>query len=364
MKKVVRVGIIGSGFARSTQIPGFQNCPKTEVVSIASGKLENAESAAKEFGIPHFTDNWRETVAREDIDLISIVTPPAMHKEMTLAAIEAGKAVLCEKPMAMNADETREMLEAANAKGVLALIDHELRFVKGRRVAHEMIRAGHFGKIRHAKYHFCNAMRGNENLPWSWWSDLGAGGGAIGAIGSHVIDSFSWFLGTEVSTIFCQLNTHIKERPLESDKKTKRPVTSDDECLMTLRFADSELVEDATGSVSISMVEAGNYRNSVEFFGTKGAVRIEDGGEVFVADITENVWMPFEIELGEVAPKMRVGGWSRGFTVFSERVVEAIRKGENYVKGAVTFEDGYRIQLVLDAARKSNETGEIVKVWA
>lgn len=360
MSRKIKIGIIGSGFARTTQIPGFQNCPGAEIVSIASARLENAERTAREFNIPHFTAEWSETVERDDIDLISIVTPPVLHKEMALVAMSAGKAVLCEKPMAMNAAETAEMLDAANGAGTLALIDHELRFVNGRLHAHKMLRDGGIGKIRHAKYHFCSAGRGNPDLPWTWWSDETSGGGALGAIGSHVIDSFRWFLGTEISSVFCQLNTHVKERPFGAGHT--KPVTTDDECMMTLRFADGPLTEDATANVSISMVEAGNTRNTIEFFGTDGALRVEDGGEIFSANMNDNVWEPVEIELGSVVTGMRAGGWSRGFTAFSQKIIAALQSGENKVEGAATFEDGHRVQLVLDAARESDKTRAIIKL--
>ena len=130
--KSVRIGIIGAGFARTTQIPGFKNCEGAQIVAIASAHRERAEEVAREFDIPNVEDDWRGVVAREDVDLVSIVTPVVTHCEMTLAALDAGKAVLCEKPMAMNADEARRMMERAKEKGVLALIDHELRFLPGR----------------------------------------------------------------------------------------------------------------------------------------------------------------------------------------------------------------------------------------
>ena len=104
-------------------------------------------SAAEEFGIGHFTDDWRETVKRDDVDLVCITTPPVLHKEMTLLAFEHGKHVLCEKPMAMNVAEAAEMTEAARSAGVLALIDHELRFQPGRQKAYKMLREGEIGKI-------------------------------------------------------------------------------------------------------------------------------------------------------------------------------------------------------------------------
>ena len=361
MKEKIRIGIIGTGFARSVQIPAFLQCADAEIVSVASAHRENAERVGRDFNIAHFTDDWRETIENQNADLICITTPPRTHREMTLFALERGKHVLCEKPMAMNVSEAAEMLDKTNKKSVLALIDHELRFVNGRQKVFEMIRNGDIGKVVHAKYNLCNAWRGDASLPWTWWSDETQGGGALGAIGSHVIDTFRWFLGAEISQVFCQLNTHIKQRP-DNETNKMRKVTSDDETLMILRFSDNDLIEDATANVSISMVEAGNYRNTVEFFGTTGAIRVEDGGEVFFADIKESVWKPVEIDLGKTPPDTKIGGWSRGFLNFSHEIIKALCEGKTEVENAATFADGYKIQLVLDAARKSDATGAVVKL--
>src|SRR5690348_17283456 len=145
MSKRVGIGIIGTGFARRVQIPGFNTCDGAEVVSVASGSLENAKATAEEFGIEHYTTDWRETVGRDDVDLVCITTPPKLHREMTLFAAERGKHILCEKPMAMNVAEAEEMTTAAREAGVMALIDHELRFLPGRRRAYEMLRDGAIG---------------------------------------------------------------------------------------------------------------------------------------------------------------------------------------------------------------------------
>src|SRR5438093_738352 len=104
MEQFIGIGIIGAGFARTTQIPGFRNCENARVVAISSAHREHAEEVAREFDIPNVESDWRALVARDDIDLVSIVTPVVTHCEMALAALERGKAVLCEKPMAMNAD--------------------------------------------------------------------------------------------------------------------------------------------------------------------------------------------------------------------------------------------------------------------
>ncbi len=362
MNKKVRVGIIGTGFAKTVQIPAFQKIEGAEVVSVSSGHLENAEKIAKEFNIAHFTDDWRETVKNEAVDLICITTPPVYHREMTLLALDKGKHVLCEKPMAMTADEAKEMTEkAAEKKNLLALIDHELRFLNGRRHAKEILQSSEIGKIRHAKYNFRAPHRGSPDSPWNWWSEKSSGGGALGAIGSHVFDSLRWFLDTEVSQIFCQLQTHVKKRR-DKESGEMKTVSTDDEANLILRFADNEFCEDATANISCSMVEYPAYQNRVEFFGTNGAIRVEYDGETYIGKSDGESWNKVEIDLNEGLENVRDTGWNNGFLAFATEIVRAIQPGAMTVENAATFADGYRVQLLMDAARKSNETGAVVKL--
>lgn len=361
MKNTVKIGFIGTGFARRVQIPSFLECEGAEIVSVASGQLENAEATAREFDIPHFTDDWQDTVSREDVDLICVTTPPDTHFEMTLRALELGKHVLCEKPMAINSSEAQTMLDAAQAENALALIDHELRFQKGRQKAFEILRTGEIGKIRHAKYNFRNSSRGDANLPWTWWSDKDAGGGALGAIGSHCIDSFRWVLGTEISQVFCQLQTHIKERKNEKTGDMTE-VTSDDEANLIMRFVENDLTEDATGIISISMVEYPNYQNIIEFFGTKGAIRVNFLGEIEMAKAGENDWREIPVEIGKSVEGIFDSGFPGGFMAFAPKIIEAIREGKTEIEHAATFADGLEVQKVIDAAHQSNASGFIVKI--
>jgi predicted dehydrogenase len=353
--KTIRIGIIGAGFARTTQIPGFQNCKGARVTAIASAHRERAAEVAREFDIENGEDDWRALVERDDIDLVSIVTPVVTHCEMALAALQRGKAVLCEKPMAMNAGEALRMTEKARDAGVLALIDHELRFLPGRLKLHELLRSGAIGKVRHAKLTFRSDSRADPDRPWNWWSDEKQGGGALGAIGSHVVDGFRWLLGSEVSAVSANLATHIPKRRDESG--AMREVTTDDEANLLLRFADGELTEGATGNVSTSLVESGKPEHRLEVFGSEAAFMIEDSGELWQARVGAGEWKRVDVDAGELAPGMRDGGWARGFTAFSQQIVEALQAGQTTVQGAATFEDGYRTQLVLDAARRSQQSG-------
>lgn len=354
--KKIGIAIIGAGFARSTQIPGFRSCPGAEIVALASAHKTNAERVASEFGIPYATDDWRTVIDRPGVDLVSIVTPPVTHREMTLAALDAGKAVLCEKPMAMSADEAHEMSDRVLETGVLALIDHELRFLAGRRAAREMLHRGDIGPVLHAKLLFRSDSRADPTKAWNWWSDAGAGGGVLGAIGSHVIDGFRWMLGTEISGVSCNLSTHVAER-VEGAGGEKKAVTSDDEANLILHFADGPVTSGATGAASMSMVESGLAEHCLQLFGTDGALLISERGDVFRSPRGSGEWQKVDTDAGEVAPGMRDGGWARGFTTFAREIVAALQEGRTEIESAASFEDGYQTQLVLDAARRSNETG-------
>jgi predicted dehydrogenase len=353
--KTICIGIIGTGFARTTQIPGFRDCMGARVVAIASRNRAHAESVAHEFDIENVVTDWRDLIAREEIDLISIVTPPALHCEMTLAALEQGKAVLCEKPMAMNAHEALQMTERAREAGVLALIDHELRFLKSRRTMRAMLHSGAIGTVRHCNYLFRSDYRGLQDQSWDWWSDQKMGGGTLGAIGSHVVDSFRWMLGTEIASVCAMLTTHITNRPDKTTGQT-RAVTSDDEAKLFFRFTDSVLAKGTTGTALLSVVEPGRHANCLELYGSTGALMIEETGELWHSPSGSGAWRPVQVHQDRMAPGMRPASWSRGFATLSCQIVEALRAGEKSIDGAATFDDGYRVQLVLDAARESNQT--------
>ena len=325
-----------------------------KVVAIASRNRERAVAVAKEFGIGYVASDWHDLVAHKDVDLVSVVTPPSTHMEITLAALDQGKAVLCEKPMALNAGEAARMVERAKSAGKLALIDHELRFLNSRRVMRGMLQSGAIGSVRHCNYVFRSDYRAIADRAWDWWSDATMGGGALGAIGSHVVDSFRWMLSTEVTHALGMLTTHIAQRPDKTNGGI-RGVTTDDEANLMFRFADGEHTQGATGGASISVVESGKYENRLEIYGTKGALMVEETGELWRSPTGSGQWRPVQVDQDHMAQGMRESSWSRGFTAFACRIVDALRSGRKTVEDAASFEDGYRVQLVLDALRDSNE---------
>jgi predicted dehydrogenase len=367
MSKRIGVGIIGTGFARRVQIPAFLACDGAFIASVASGRLENARTTAEDCGAGHFTDDWRQTVARDDVDLVVITTPPNLHKEMVLASVEAGKHILCEKPMAMNVAEAVQMAEAVKGKNLLAVLDHELRFLPGRQLAFEMLRQGRIGKIRHARCIFQAPHRGDPTAEWNWWSDIEQGGGALGAIGSHLIDSFNWYLGVLPATVFCQLQTHIKQR--SDSAGNPRGVTTDDELHLIFKYEESQFTTDATGMISISMTDGPAYQNVLELYGPLGAIKLNHRGELYTAGTDGTDWTPVPVGLGREIPGLHDTGFARGFMEFAPKIITAIEGANTGTDGsaieiehAATFTDGVNIQKILDAARISDNQKQAVTI--
>lgn len=357
----IGVGVIGTGFARRVQIPAFAERDEFKLVSLASASIGNAKSVGEAFGFAHITDDWRETVNHPEVDLLCITTPPTTHREMYLAALSAGKHLIAEKPMAMSLAEAQEMAEVARSHpNLLTVIDHELRFQDGRIKAREMIRSGEIGKIRHIRCTFKAPHRGDPDVAWTWWSDAEQGGGALGAIGSHSIDTLHWLLDTDVSSVFCQLQTHIKFR--KDGEGIEREVTSDDEANLILKFRDGAYVDDASATISVSMTEYPEYMNRTEIFGERGALRIDALGELWIGRPDSSEWEPIDVDLGRALPGVPETGFSRAFVTMLPFVIDALQKGESKIALAATFDDGVRIQRVLDAARESNGKGMRISI--
>ncbi len=344
--KKIRIGIIGTGFGKSTQIPGFLACPDAEVIAVCSHSKEKAEATAKEFNIPHAFTDYRNLLALKELDLISIVTPPHLHHPMTMAALEARKHVLCEKPMALNLEEAREMYERAQAAEVVALIDHELRFNPIRRKIKELIEQNYIGRLRHVSVHMISNLRANATSPpWDWWSEAQKGGGALGAFGSHMIDLLRWWFG-EITEVCGHLETFIRERPLPDSGKM-RWVETEDFAAFGLKFAN-----DAYGEVVLSSVARHSRYAKIELYGSEGTLILQDekllGGHK--GEELKEVPEPEPLPQPKGTPE---GVFPRSFALLAEYLIGCLRDGKRPQMGA-TFYDGMRCQAVIDAIRRSH----------
>src|SRR5213595_2775389 len=227
----VRIGFVGSGFARRVQLPALAFVPGASATAIASGHRANAEAAAREFGIAQVFADGAELARSADVDVVVVSSTPDSHARYAIAALEAGKHVLCEKPMALDAFEAAQMVTASEQRpDRLAWIDHELRYEPNRRRARELIRSNAIGEVRHVELSLKPYLRGDGrpqafDAPWNWWFDAARGGGILGAVGSHLIDLCRFWSGHEVSYVAGLVETFVTERKDETG--TPRAVTAD-----------------------------------------------------------------------------------------------------------------------------------------
>ena len=270
-KPRLRIGLIGTGFMGKAHVFGFTSAPRVfdlpcdlELHTVADITPEAAAEAARRLGFAHATTNWRDIVTNPEIDLVSITAPNALHKEMSLAAIAAGKHVYCEKPLAPLAADAREMAEAAEAAGIKTQVGFNYLCNPMLGLAREMIAAGELGEIRGYRGIHCEDYMADANGPYTFRHDP-AGGGALADIGSHALATAEFLCGP-VSAVMGDCVTMIAERP--DGKGGRRAVTVDDIGRAFLRFANG-----ATGSIEGNWIATGRkMQHDFEVYGTKGAL--------------------------------------------------------------------------------------------
>jgi predicted dehydrogenase len=354
----IGVGLIGTGFARSAQAPAFSVCEGAELVAVCSGRLENAQRAAAEFDIKHVCENYEQLLALEDVSLVVISAPPHLHHPITLAALEAGKHVICEKPMAMNVGEAREMTAAAEShSSQLSIIDHELRFNPTWRRLKELVDDGFLGDLHHINITIASGFRHSAQRPWNWWSQKSAGGGLLGALGSHAIDAVRWLFG-EIEAVSGVIETMVPERKEQITGEMK-PNETDDYCAFMLKLAQHDGQERgrmACGTVLLTALIASGGKNQVTAAGSKGTL-VLDGEESLSGALGYN--HPFEdMSLGDRALEISIlpnNIWARSFYHLARETVQALREGRTEISHAATFADGLRCQEVIDAVRRSSQ---------
>lgn len=331
---MARIGIVGTGWGARVQVPTFREAG-LDVVGVAG------------------RDEWRELVTAENVDLVSVVAPPYQHREVALAALEAGKHVLCEKPTTLSPLEAEELVSAAKARpDQLALIDHELRFLPSWREARARI--GELGRIRYAEVRYSSPARNDPGRAWNWWSDASRGGGIWGAVGSHFVDALRYF-GMEVEAAQALLHTVVTQRPFGDGM---REVTADDWASVDLRLRGGAVAAMQFIAVSSGPDEA----TTLTIHGEHGAMRFA-GEEVLLSQNRA----PFTQMAGgtlEQRPGNSPGGaFGTGTLHLGRALRAALDDGDrNALAPAATFEDGLMQQRVLDAARRSAVSGGWVGV--
>ena len=357
----IRVGVIGTGFGTIVHIPGFQSCPDTEVVAVCSARQERAEEAAAKFGIPHSFTDYREMVQMPDLDLVSVTTPPYEHHAMVMALLAAGKHVLCEKPMAMNVRECREMLDAAEARGLVHMLAHEFRLAPARAYISRLLAEGYIGQLRHVNVTLYVGARGGSlaTPAYTWAAQRSRGGGMLMALGSHYIDALRCWFG-DFSGVFGRLYTHVPER---RDPATGATVMADadDAFGILLGFKNG-----AWGSLTASMAAPFGAGARIEIYGTEGTlVSPQRGfnpppdGKVFGARVGEKELQELPVPAEYLPFEDPRDGRLLPFRLLTDQLVQAIR---TKTPAAPTLYDGLKVQEVLDGIFRSNDTGELAKI--
>lgn len=251
-KKEIRIGLIGCGFMGRTHSNGYKRIPNffpdlqyTPVMkAVCSRTEETVKAFAQQWGYESYETDWKALIARDDIDAVDICVPNNMHKEIAIAAAEAGKMVLCEKPLSRNLEEGKQMVEAVRKAGVKNTIWYNYRRLPAVTLAKQIIESGKLGKIFHYRSNFLQDWTINENLPQGgrafWRMDANAAGsGVTGDLLAHCIDLAMWLNGgiEDVSSV---TEIFVKERKHE-DTGHLEEVKIDDACIFHCHFANGSL---------------------------------------------------------------------------------------------------------------------------
>jgi predicted dehydrogenase len=352
--------------------PRFFDLPLAPELTAVAGRNPNGvKAAAAKYGWASTETDWRRLIERDDIDLIDICTPGNTHAEIAIAALEAGKHVLCEKPLANSVEEAAKMTAVAQAaaeRGVLSMCGFSYRRTPALALAKRMVEEGRLGKIRHVRAQYLQDWLSDADAPLTWRLDKSkSGSGSLGDIGAHSIDAAQWITGLNITGVSALLETFVKERPIGGDfvglgghggsDGPRGPVTVDDAALFTARFGTGavgifEATRFALGRKNAMRLELNGTKGSLAFdFEDMNSLQFYDSAlepdagfrKIMVTEpshpYTANWW-----------PTGHGLGYEHGFTHQVVDLVNAIGAGE---QPTPSFADALQVQKVLAAVEAS-----------
>ena len=345
----IRVGTIGASFAKAAYLPALSTIDDVELVAISSARLSSAQSTADLFNIPNVYDDWKKMIGEHELDLVCIATPTIYHAPMALMALNAGAHVLCEKPMAMNQDESANMLETAESLNKVHIVGHELRFNPTRKKVKELIESGTIGDIRHVNIvNISSSWADPASRPeGDWWSLENMGGGRLGANGSHQIDLLRFWLG-DIGAISGQVATMVPNR---IGKDTGKPwiATADDQSSFMAEMQNGVLC-----SVFMSGVTRFNVGNHTQIFGSEGTIFLSNHDEKLMVAKADETFEDMSVsDPNADLDGINKGIWNVSFVALMQELTSAIREDRKLTWGA-TFDDGHKCQIAMDAVRQSS----------
>ena len=381
MTRTLGVGLIGYAFMGAAHsqawrtAPHFFDLPLRPELTVLAGRNQAAvtEAAAK-LGWSSTETDWRRVLERDDVDLVDVCTPGDTHAEIAIAALEAGKHVLCEKPLANTVAEAEAMADAAAkaaARGVRSMVGFTYRRVPAIGLARQLVAEGRLGQIRHVRAQYLQDWISDPAAPMSWRLDKQkAGSGALGDIGAHIVDLTQHITGQTLTGVSALLETFVKERPLPAAAGSLSgvagegtgTVTVDDAAVFLGRFsggalASFEATRFALGRKNAIRLEINGSRGSLAFdFEDMNVLHFFDGDE---PDETAGfrrivVTEPGHPYVGAWWPAGHGLGYEHGFTHQVVDLVTALAADEDPTP---SFADGLQVQRVLDAVERSAAAG-------
>ncbi|MCF6510120.1 Gfo/Idh/MocA family oxidoreductase, partial [Blastococcus sp. MG754426] len=371
------IGLVGYAFMGAAHSQAWRTAPhffdlplRPELAVLAGRDPAGVAAAAERLGWSSTETDWRRVIEREDVDLVDVCTPGNTHAEIAIAALEAGKHVLCEKPLANSVAEAEAMAEAAAkaaARGVRSMVGFTYRRVPAVALARTLVAEGRLGEIRHVRAQYLQDWIADPAAPMSWRLEKDkAGSGALGDIGAHIVDLTQHITGQALTGVSAMLETFVTERPLPASagslsgvggEGTGR-VTVDDAAVFLGRFTGGALgVFEATrfalGRKNGIRIEINGSRGSLAFdFEDMNVLEFFDGDEPAATAGFRRIIVtePEHPYVGAWWPAGHGLGYEHGFTHQVVDLVTAIAAGED---PAPSFADGLQVQRVLDAVERS-----------
>ena len=359
---VAMIGYAFMGKAHSNawrNVASYFDVPAVEQKVLVGRDADAVAEAAARYGWKETATDWRAVLDRDDIHIVDICAPGWMHAEIAIAALEAGKHVLLEKPLANTLAEAEAITaaaQAARAQGVQSMVGFNYRRVPALALAKELVSEGRLGNVRQVRAAYLQDWLADESAPMTWrLRKETAGSGALGDIASHAIDQVLFLLGDKVTEVSGRLQTFVHQRP---GAQGPEDVTVDDAAWATLALASG-----AIASVEASRVATGRKNSlQIEIYGDKGALRfdLENLNELAFSDATLPareqgfrrivVTEPEHPYLDAWWPQGHIIGWEHTFTHQIRDFLLAIDGG---TAPSPSFEDGLQVQRILAAVEES-----------
>jgi predicted dehydrogenase len=378
-RRDLSVGMVGYAFMGAAHSHAWRTAPRffdlplrPRMAAVAGRDAEGVRAAADRLGWESTETSWQALVERDDIDLVDVCTPGHTHAEIVIAALEAGKHVLCEKPLANSVEEAEAMTRAAEsaaADGVRAMVGFTYRRVPAISLARQLVAEGRLGTLHHVRAQYLQDWIVDPQAPLSWRLEKDkAGSGALGDIGAHIIDITQFITGDTITRVSGRLRTFVDERPLPSEHAGLSgtagtgtgKVTVDDAATFLADFRGGamgvfEATRFASGRKNAIRIEINGSRGSLAFdFEDMNVLHFFDGTEDagtagFRRILVTEAAHPY---VGAWWPPGHVIGYEHGFIHQAVDLVRAIADGTDPTP---TFADGLQVQRVLAAVETSSD---------